>query len=455
MKTRIILCFLFIAVFFTGQSLAKIADSDKDVKALTFFASEQSWPLLINGAIKSGSYIDCKSGKPSGKCVTFDFLTKGMYAHAKGNAHVMELVKPENRTESAYIKLTRSQNNMPETGGAIPLEDLRELVFNPDKGIVYAREVDPEIKTQVAQATQSVQADATPAITVRPLVKPLEASKPSEAEAQISNLKNQIAEMKKAFAGGNADAKKRLATLEKSLNDLAENVESVGKGQKDLAQNQVKISASMEEIAGALAELKNQNNATKSGIYEDIKAMADAVEHNQMIIVIIVISLSVVIVLLSLYFWFTNRSTRKIANEAKGIAEKADGKAGFATSLVKKQEADLGLVIESVDELLAVDSDDCKGLFICDEAKLSKEFTMNLPVGESIEVIVRFSEKDWRIIFFRASETHFNVSGIRRTKSAKSSEMDVGYLTNLADFIRKAYKDHRISAKEVEEAIAA
>ena len=464
MKTKIVFCFFVIAVFFTGQSLAnQSAEFEPEYPALTFLQEEGQWEKFIAAAKNNKAVVSCQKVDGSNtECLKPEYVARGAFNFASKNPQLMNLVAENQRGETAYMDLFMAYNNFPK-GGGLPLEQFHKLATGQISGTGILYPVNSEyLKSlkgvKVAQASQPVQTDASPAIsTFRPAVKP-EVVKPSEAEVQISNLQKQIAEMKKALVG-NVKAKEDLIALEKRFNLLVGELDRLGGNQTALAQHQKRIATSVADISESLIVLegryKDEISSTKSEIYADIEAIADAVEHNQMIIVIIVISLSVVIVLLSLYFWFTNRGTRKIANEAKGIAEGADGKAGLATSKLKKLETDVGLLSEVVDEIQAVDPNDCPDLKIHNEQGISKEYTSSLCNGEMITVIVNFSGKDWRINFVRVSDTHFHVFGIKRTKSAKSNEMDVNYMTSFPDFIRKAYNDKRIFAEEVKLPVAA
>ncbi len=448
MKAKLIFCFIVIAILFAGQALAKIAEANEnDVKALTSFANESGWQSLIAVATKNGAFIDCESGKPSRKCVTYNFLTKGMYVHASRSTALMGLVNSENRTEEAYTKLVREQNGMPAVGGAIPVEDLKELVFSPDRGIFYARVENREIKTHVAQAQQEVvRSDAPANAVVQPAVKP-EVLKPSEAEVQIGNLQKQVAEMKKALAG-NVKANERLIGLEKQLKELAGEVDRLGGNQTALAKNQAKISNAVDGLrkdltdfqifySSELIQIEAKVDNTYSGlvlVHGMLNEAHDSIVYNMVIPVV------AVMVFLALFFWFANRKTRRIANEANAKASLASADAKDVRGVGVK----VGLLIEEVNALNAVSSDDVKGLTVYDEEKLHPDRTMQILVNEALTVIVNFGEQDYTINFYRSSQERFHVYGVKRSKDALVAEMDISSITNFVNFIRKAYRDKRI-----------
>lgn len=390
-----------------------------------------------------------KEGHANSEGVSVDFLAEVsrnfiLKPEKHGETDLAEALKkavsPEILNDPvAYATFFRDFNGLKDR---VSLIELKRLVASkvPDVGIFFPIHQLPDSgKVKVAQAPEVIKTDAPAVAVVQPAVKP-DTLRPSEAEVQIGNLQKQITEMKKALAG-NAEANKRLSALEKHLNELAGNVENLGKGQKGLAQNQTMISDSLAEIGNTLLVLKADFSSEIGrvetrmdyGFYE----IYESVTYNQRVIFI---SLFGMIAILSLFFWFANRKTRKIANEANAKASSASADAKEVRGVGVK----VGLLIEEVNALNSVSSDDAKGLTIYDEEKLILDRTMQVPVNEQLIVSVSFGGSDHTIKFYRTSQERFHVYGVKRSKEALSDGVDISSITDFVNFLRKAYRDKRI-----------
>lgn len=151
-----------------------------------------------------------KEGHANSEGVSVDFLAEAsrnfiLKPEKHGEVDLAEALKKAVNPEilnnpQAYAAFFRDFNGLKDR---VPFVELKKLVASKesDVGIFFPIHQLPDSgKVKVAQAPELVKTDAPPAIvTVRPEVKP-EATKPSEAEVQISHLQKQVAEMKKSFS---------------------------------------------------------------------------------------------------------------------------------------------------------------------------------------------------------------------------------------------------------------
>lgn len=394
-----------------------------------------------------------KEGHANSEGVSVDFLAEVsrnfiLKPEKHGETDLAEALKkavsPEILNDPvAYATFFRDFNGLKDR---VPFVELKRLVASkvPDVGIFFPIHQLPDSgKVKVAQAPEVIKTDAPAVAVVQPAVKP-DTLKPSEAEVQIGNLQKQITEVRKALAG-NAEANKRLSALEKHLNELAKNVESVGKGQKDLAQNQAMISDSLAEIGNALLALKadfsNEIGRVETKMDYGFYEIYESVTYNQRVIFI---SLFGMIAILSLFFWFANRKTRRIANEAKDLADKANFKATNADNLAKQAGATVGSLEVEIDEILGTTNDETKGLCIHDQEKITPEKTAFLTIGSNTTVMVEFSGNAVEVIFERFTDDSFVVHGVKRNNDTEDQTCIIKRNTNFVRFLKKAYKDKRI-----------
>ena len=170
-----------------------------------------------------------KEGHANSEGVSVDFLAEVsrnfiLKPEKHGETDLAEALKkavsPEILNDPmAYATFFRDFNGLKVR---VSLIELKRLVASkvPDVGIFFPIHQLPDSgKVKVAQAPEVIKTDAPAIAVVQPAVKPAEVAKPSETEVQVNNLQKQVAEMKKAFAGGNAEANKRLSALEKHLNE--------------------------------------------------------------------------------------------------------------------------------------------------------------------------------------------------------------------------------------------
>ena len=456
MKTKIIFCFLVIAVFSTSQILAnQSVGFDPEYPALTFLKEKGQWERFLATARSNKAVVSCQGVDGSNtECLKSDYVAKGAFVFASKNQQLMNLVAENQRSETAYMDLFMAYNSFPK-GGGLPLEQFQKLATGQilDTGILYPvnSEYLKALKdVQVAQAPQAVQSDAPANAVIRPAMKP-EVLKPSDAEVQIGNLQKQVTDLKKTLAG-NTIAGERVNVMQKQLDAVSNQIKNLSSGQTDLAQNQAKISYVMQELEKTLsilqADYRNEINVAKTELTDNfnkkIEAVGTRIERMSDVIIfnerIIVGSLSGAIVVVFLFFWFSNRKTRRMAVEAKSLANDANFKALSASNLLQQTNATLKSLEVEVDEIFGTTNDETKGLCVHDQEKITPDKTAFLVTGSNTAVMVEFSGKVFEVIFERFTDDSFVVHGVKRSGDAEDETCIIKHNTNFVRFLKKAYR---------------